>query len=239
MNPLKILLTILLMLGTTGCATYLYTAHIPVAAYNFAQGFDNNTGPDVSNPNINPNVRPEIRVASLDDAAGLPEKTDNRHIFEDMRSATSSFQRLLKAKKVDNADDYVLTRVDRKEDSEFILIAAVYRPQQLVDVAEDDFSGTRNVISDKSPAFYEPYRTDYGGSVLDKVVAWSLVPVSCLNGPEQQSAVLNETAGAVIDKSTQAEFWAARDQWANDGDAGILMLAGNLMSCPAPGSVQG
>ena len=65
-----------------------------------------------------------------------------------------------------------------------------------------------------------------------------LVPVSCLNGPEQQALVLSETAGAVLDKTPQEEFWAAREQWASDGDAGILMLAGNLMSCPAPGSVQ-
>jgi hypothetical protein len=234
MNPLKVLITILLLIGTTGCATYLYTAYIPVTAYNFAQGSGNNTGPEVASPNINP----DIRVASLDDKSGLPEKTDNGQVFEDMRTATASFQRLLTAKQVDNAGDYVLTRVDRKDDSEFILIAAVYRPQQLIDVADDDFPGTRNVISDKSPAFYEPYQTDHDGSALDKVVAWSLVPVSCLNGPEQQAAVLNETAGAVLGNSPQAEFWAARDQWAKEGDAGVLMLAGNLMSCPAPGSVQ-
>lgn len=246
MNPLKILITILLLIGTTGCATYLYSAYVPVAAYNFAQGSGNNTGPEVARPDINPdikqdikpNINPDIRVASLDDGAGLPENTVNGQIFEDMRTATASFQRLLKEKKLDNADDYVLTRVDRKDDSEFILIAAVYRPQQLIDVADDDFPGTRNVISDKSPAFYEPYRTDHDGSALDTVVAWSLVPVSCLNGPEQQAAVLNETAGAVLDKTPQEEFWAAREQWASDGDAGILMLAGNLMSCPAPGSVQ-
>lgn len=230
MNPLKILITILLLIGSTGCATYLYTAYVPVAAYNFAQGFDDNTGTEVSNP--------KILLASRDDDAGLPENTDNGQIFEDMRTATASFQRLLTAKQVDNAGDYVLTRVDRQDDSEFILIAAVYRPQQLIDVADDDFPGTRNVISDKSPAFYEPYQTDHDGSALDKVVAWSLVPVSCLTGPEQQAAVLNETVGAVLENSPQAEFWAATEQWASDGDAGILMLAGNLMSCPAPGSVQ-
>jgi hypothetical protein len=156
-----------------------------------------------------------------------------------MRLTTASFQRLLKAKKLDNADDYLLTRVDRKDDSEFILIAAVYRSQELIEVADENFSGIKHVVSDKSPAFYEPYRKDHDGSVLDKVVAWSLVPVSCLNGSEQQAAVLNEIAGAVTDQVPQTEFWAAREQWANNGDAGALMLAGNLMSCPAPGRAQG
>jgi len=231
MNPLKIFLIMLLLAAaTTGCSTYLYSAYVPVAAYDFAQGPDDiDTGIESSNSSI---------LLASGGNTGLQESKDNGQIFADMRTATESFQRLLKMKQVDNADDYVLTRVDSKDDSEFILIAVVYRPRQLIDVTDNTFPGVRNVISDKSQAFYAPYRTDHDGSALDEVVAWSLVPVSCLTGPDQQAVVLSETAGSVLDKKPQAEFWAARDQWANEGDAGILMFAGNLMSCPAPGSVQ-
>jgi hypothetical protein len=253
MNTLKILITLLMVMGTAGCSTFLYTAYVPyvpVATYNFANGLIT-PSPGFSGS--------EIRVAAVDVNAaqgnanqnlnsigstaytevGLPLDNDNGQIFADMRTATGYFRGLLEAEQVVNASDYVLTRVNRADDSEFILIAAVYRPQQLIDVADGKFTGIRNVITDKSPAFYEPYRTDHDGRALDKVVAWSLVPVSCFNGPNQQAMVLNETVGAVLEKSPQEEFWAARDQWANDGDAGILMLAGNLMSCPAPGNVQG
>jgi hypothetical protein len=102
-------------------------------------------------------------------------------------------------------------------------------PTRLIDVEDSQFPGIRNIISDKSPAFYAPFRTDHDGSALDKVVAWSLVPVSCLKNPEQQALVLSETACAVLERTPQGEFWAAKEQWANDGDAGVLM----------PGSARG
>ena len=47
---------------------------------------------------------------------------------------------------------------------DFILIAAGYRPDRLIEVRDVDFPGTRNVITDKSPAFYEPYQTDHDGA---------------------------------------------------------------------------
>jgi hypothetical protein len=230
MNPLKIVITILMVMSTAGCSTYLYSAYVPAAAYILVNGPDDNiAGPEFSDLGI--------LVASVDaDKVQIVENIDNRQIFNDMRTATDAFRRLLKAKQVDNAGDYVLTRVDKTNNSEFALIAAVYRPQQLIDVTNDQFPGIRSVISDQSPAFYKPYQMDHDGSELDQVVAWSLVPVNCFNGSDQQGIILNETADALLDRASQTEFWAAREQWAKDGDAGILMLAGNLMSCPAPGS---
>lgn len=249
MNPLKIYMTFLLLLGTTGCATYLYSAYVPVAAYDIAAGLNTDSiEPGLSNSDIvlaavdtdtvkspgKGTLNTTGRTAYAD--AGLPENSGDGQIFADMRTATGYFRDLLKAEKVDNPDDYVLTRLDKGDGSEFILIAAVYRPRQLIEVADAKFPGTLNVISDKSPAFYAPFRTDIDGRALDKVVAWSLVPVDCFKGAEQQKTVLADTAGAVLAKTTAGEFWAASELWAN-GDVGALMLAGNLLSCPARESV--
>ena len=230
MNPLKIIITILVVTSTAGCSTYLYSAYVPTAAYILAKGpADNIAGPG--------SLDSGTLVASA--GAEKVQGSENKNqIFNDMRTATDTFRRLLRAKQVDSAGDYVLTRVDRAGNSEFVLIAAVYRPTQVIDVTDDQFPGIRNVISDKSPAFYAPYQTDHDGSELDRVAAWSLVPVGCFNGPEQQGIILNETADAVLDQAPQTEFWAAREQWEKGGDDGMIMLAGNLMSCPAPGSVR-
>lgn len=241
-------MTLLLLAGTTGCATYLYSAHVPVAAYNIAQGVGSGTGGEAL----------EILVASADDkmfetgneafsASGenIPANVaarngadDSGQIFADMRTATGYFRDLLRAEQIGNPEDYVLTRVENGNDSEFVLIAAVYRPRQLIEVQDERFPGTRNVITDRTPAFYAPYRTDTDGRPLDQVVAWSLVSVNCLNGSEQQAMVLRDTAEVIQATVPQENFWAARQQW-EAGDVGVLMLAGNMLSCPAPASAQG
>lgn len=163
---------------------------------------------------------------------GMSKNTEPGPLFANMQKATRVFRDQLRKNLIDNADDYVLTRVDKADENDFILIAAVYRPHRLIEVTDKKVHGIRNVITDKSPAFYTPYRTNIDGQRLDKVVAWSLVPVSCLQTPEQQEAVLADTAKTLLPQKSHNEFWTARNQWIN-GNIGALMLAGNLMSCPA------
>ena len=248
MNPIKIFIILLLLLtGTAGCASYLYTAYVPAAAYTIAQGINTNS-PETEAKN------PEIVLATADgktsqtdgteyinpaeDAiqadGGITKNAKTGRLFANMQKATHEFRDQLRKNLIDNADDYVLTRVDKVNEDDFILIAAVYRPHRLIEVADKKFHGIRNVITDKSPAFYTPYQTDIDGHRLDKVVAWSLVPVSCLQTPEQQEMVLAGTAGTLLSQKSHNEFWTARQQWV-DGNMGAMMLAGNLMSCPARG----
>ncbi len=136
-----------------------------------------------------------------------------------MKQATRSFQKILKAKKVPNAGHYILTIIDTARDQGLILFAAVYRPRLLITVPAKYDPSIIQTLNPENPDFYLPYQNDDKGR-LDTVYEWAALPVQSYHRHSHQAVLFALTANKILEKKQKPEYWNEEKKW----------LAGDYMS---------
>ena len=134
-------------------------------------------------------------------------------LFTNMQEATIYFQKILKSKNIQNAENFILTSVDTALDKGFMLFAAVYRPALKITVADKYDPSITQTLTPENIEFFRPYQTDANGSDLDKIYEWAALPVDSYSRQSRQAVLLTLTANQVIQKIAEPEYWEKEKKW--------------------------
>ena len=173
---------------------------------------------------------PEINQAFK--AAGLPVTVEDTYLaafqtsfeevpadgntgqgFTDMETATRYLQNLLEFKGVDNHQAYLLASIDTAISEGFILIAAVYRPENTVSVFNKFNFLARETLSPDDPAYFGP--TEW---------MWSRIPwILFMTGPRcpwtaspirpGRPFFLTLVANKIMAGKATTDYWPQERQW--------------------------
>ncbi len=169
---------------------------------------------------------------------GLPLDGDTGQTFSDMSTATGYLQNILTAKGVPDAENYFLTRIDSAKKFGFTLVAAVYRPDKEPAVYDKFGASSKKTINCDDPPFYQAYRYDCNGKLLDTVYEWAALPNDCYAKQGQQAILLTLTANKILAKQPQANYWDAERKWIA-GDYKSVVTDQDYMVCQALGIESG
>ena len=188
---------------------------------------------------------PEINQAFK--AAGLPVTVEDTYLaafhtsfeevpadgntgqgFTNMETATRYLQNLLEFKGVDNHQAYLLTSIDTAISEGFILIAAVYRPENTVSVFNKFNFLARETLSPDDPAYFRAYRMDVEQNSLDIVYDWAALPVDCIAYQARQAVLLTLVANKIMAGKATTDYWPQERQWIA-GNHLAVMIKQDLM----------
>lgn len=143
----------------------------------------------------------------------VPESGETGAAFHRMKHATESFQRVLGAYGVYDAEKYILTSIDTANPEGYTLFAVVHRPLSRIRVIDKyDLSLVRS-FSREDRLFYEPFQTDAAGLELDQVVDWAAMPREDIKSQKAQAIMITLAANSVIDGKRSPEYWEIERRW--------------------------
>ncbi len=183
----------------------------------------------ISLPVINENFKSINAAITLEDTYraayhfsfdDIPADGNNGQAFGNMETASRHLQNILKSRGVNDSEKYFMTSIDTANDDGFILIAAIYRPGNTINVFNKFNFLARQTLSPEDPAFFRAYRTDDSGKPLDMVYEWAALPIECLYYQAYQAVLLTLTANKILEQKEKNDYWAQERQW----------IAGNYLS---------
>ncbi len=137
----------------------------------------------------------------------------DEQLFTNVMEATHFFQKILKSKNIQNAENYILASVDTARKDGLMLFAAVYRPSLKITVADKYDPTITRTFTPEDLEFFRPYQTDVKGSGIDKVYEWAALPVDSYSRQSRQAVLLTLTANKVIQKKAKPEYWEKEKKW--------------------------
>ena len=133
--------------------------------------------------------------------------------FYNMQSPSFYFQKLLKAFGVGDAENYIITNITTEWKRGMYLMAVIYRPQSQITVL-DKFDGKSiRIYKTTDKGFYQPFRTDYYGRQLDKIIDWSVVPSDSTTQRQHQAVFYTLAANSILNYRSRADYWEAETRW--------------------------
>lgn len=168
----------------------------------------------------------------------LPPKGSTGQLAGDMQSTNMYFHRILAAKKIPDAGNYLLTSIGTAQVEGWGLFALVYRPESTIFVKKKLDPSVEMTVRPREDEYYRPYRTNTLGMPLDTVLDWVALPNDCYETQAQQALLLTLSAIKVIERKPAPGYWTAEQKW----------LAGDFMSvvkeqdkriCSAMGTEEG
>ncbi len=251
MNKLLIFIC-LLMLGSLSACSLFYT--FPMYTFQMGEGAD--VGPSAlpyyaySNTTlevINEEFKNANTAVTIEDTytygyqkpfENLNPDGDTGQTFSDMATATGYLQNILKAKGVYDPQNYSLTSTDSEKSFGFSMIAAVHRPEKEITVYDKYGASAESTITCDDPPFYEPYRFDCKGKLLDTVYEWAAVPNDCFEKQGHQAILLTLTANKLLEKKPKTNYWTAERKWIL-GDYKSVVIEQDYMVCQQLGIESG
>jgi L-rhamnose mutarotase len=132
-------------------------------------------------------------------------------VFKDMKTATDSFQKVLKKCGVKNYSQYILTSLDK--DSDYILFAVVERKQNFISV-KNKFNTVETLsLNPDDPRFYEAYQKDSSNNPVDSIIDFGAVYKLDAQSESVQSILLTIATNSVITKKKSPDYWAKEKLW--------------------------
>lgn len=138
---------------------------------------------------------------------------DTNEKFRRMKHATSYLQKVLKQYGVVDYQYYFLTSIDTANREGATLFAVIYRPVNSITVVDKYNHKTVRNFTVKDRLFYEPYRSDFDGNTLDKIVDWAGVPAQSYDTQKMQAVLLTLAANAIADGKIRTDYWDAEKRW--------------------------
>jgi hypothetical protein len=170
--------------------------------------------------------------------ADLPPSGDTGQAFMDMTTATTYLQNILQAKGVADAETYFLTSIDSARDFGFTLVAAVKRTGKKLTVYDKFGASRQNTLTCENPTFYQPFRYDCEGCLLDTVYEWAALPNDCFSQQGDQAIFLTLTANKLLQNQPKEDYWAAERKWLA-GDYRSVVVAQDVLVCRELGIEEG
>jgi hypothetical protein len=153
----------------------------------------------------------------------LPPDGNTGQEFADMAAASRYLQKILKSRDVADFQNYFMTSIDTANADGFILVAAIYRPEQTISVFNKFNFLARETLSFEDPAFFRAYRIDVDQNPLDTVYEWAALPVDCVSYQIYQAVLLTLTANTILEKKAQSGYWSQERQWIAGNHLAVLI----------------
>jgi len=150
----------------------------------------------------------------------IPANGDTGQAFDNMETASRYLQNILTSRGINDAEHYLMTSMDTAIADGYILIAAVYRPANTINVFNKFNFLARETLTLKDPAFYRAYKTHNSSEPLDIVYEWAALPIECISYQAHQALLLTLTANKILKQKAKNDYWAEERQW----------IAGNYLS---------
>jgi hypothetical protein len=163
---------------------------------------------------------------------------DTGYKFTTIKNGTFLFQKMLTAKELPNAGHYILTSIDTEIKNGYIIVAIVYRPYDTIKVIDKYDKATIRVFTSEDRGFYEPFKTDANGNVLDTIVDWAGVPMSIFSQQRYRAVLLTQAANQVFEKASHDDYWEAEQRWLA-GQAGAICEEQDEKTCDVMGLKKG
>jgi len=168
----------------------------------------------------------------------VPPDGDTGQFIDDIKKATTYFQRILAGNDVRSADHYFLTSIPDPEDGNFTLFAAVYRPYIYIKVPDKLNPSKKISLTPSDSKFYVPYKKIVDHEGLDTVYEWFALSTDCYDTQRHQAILLTLAANKVIEKKPSPEYWTAEHKWLA-GDYMDVLIAQDRAVCRAVGVESG
>lgn len=153
----------------------------------------------------------------------IPSDGNTEHAFENMETASKYLQKILKSKGVENFENYFLAALGVADNNEYILIAAIYRPDRTINVFNKFDFLLRQTLTLEDIDFYRAYRTDTSGESQDFVYDWAALPTQCVSQQAYQSILLTLTANKILEQKQDNEYWRKERQWIAGNHLSVLL----------------
>jgi hypothetical protein len=159
----------------------------------------------------------------------VPESGDTGMVFLRMKHATEYFQKVLRQYGVADSQRYMLTAIDDNS-GKYSLLAVVYRPLDSIQVIDkyNDGRTLRNFTS-ADRLFYEPFKQDANGKVLDTVIDWAGLPKEVITTQKAQAVLITLSANAVLSGKKSPEYWDMERRWLGGGAHQVVEERGSYM----------
>jgi len=145
--------------------------------------------------------------------ADVPESGDTGVVFRRMKHATESFQKVLRAYGVHDADRYILTSIDTANEQGYTLFAVVYRPGDSIEVFDKYSPSQVRIFTRGDRLFYEPFQKDVHGRGQDAVVDWAAMPRDDIKTQKAQAILITLAANSVVEAKRSPEYWEIERRW--------------------------
>ena len=151
---------------------------------------------------------------------------DTGELFRRMKHASKFFQKVLRQHGIPDAENYILTSIDTANRKGYTLFAVVYRPTKQMSVIDKYDGKTIRNFSSEDRLFYEPFKKDIHGKLLDTIIDWAGVPTDFYRTQKQQAVLLTLAANAVADGKRRLEYWDVEKRWI-EGEFTAIMTTQN------------
>jgi hypothetical protein len=143
----------------------------------------------------------------------VPETGDTGEVFRRMKHATQYFQRVLKRYGVYEAEDYILTSIDTANSQGYTLFAVIHRPVDRIKVYDKYNPSITREFTKEERLFYEPFREDKQGRLLDSVIDFAGLPRDLVKSQKAQAILITIAANSVLEQKRSPEYWDIEKRW--------------------------
>ena len=171
---------------------------------------------------INESLNQSQAAVTLDDTyqysydtplAAVPSSGDTGVVFRRMRNVTAHFQKLLRGHGVVDPQRYILTSIKTANRQGYTLYAVIERAPIDVQVLDKYDGATLRNFHHGDRLYYEPFRQDSHGRVLDTVIDWAAVPRTAIATQKGQAILMTLAANSVLNGKRSEDYWNAEARW--------------------------
>jgi hypothetical protein len=186
----------------------------------------------ISLPNLNEEFKNSNALISLEDTydaayqysfKDIPANGYTDQAFDNMETASQYLQNILRSKGVNHYKKYFLAVLGTASDDGYILITAIYRPDNTINVFNKFDFLFQQTLTPEDMDFYRAYRANTSGESQDIVYDWAALPTECVSQQAYQAILLTLIANKILEQNQDDDYWRKERQWIAGNHLSVLI----------------